>query len=165
MVTIEQATTEDASQIADPAKVIWWAHFPAIISKEQVEYMLSRWYTAEAIAQDMESGHVTYLKLLKDGQLIAFASCGPSGTDGEMQLHRLYVHPRLQRRGYGSSMIRHVEKEAAQGGHQILLIKVNKNNTGAISSYKKNGFAVRRSAKVDIGGGFSLDDYHMTKAL
>jgi ribosomal protein S18 acetylase RimI-like enzyme len=165
MIIIEQATTEDVSQIAALAKVVWWAHFPGIISKEQVEYMLARWYTEEAIAQDMESGRVKYLKLLVDGQLIAFASYGPGGVANEMQLHRLYVHPHFQRRGYGSAMIRHVEERANQAGCRTLLLTVNKNNKGAISNYHKNGYKIRRSTKVDIGGGFYMDDYHMTKKL
>jgi hypothetical protein len=42
---------------------------------------------------------------------------------------------------------------------------VNKNNASAIDAYLRNGFAVTEAARFDIGRGFIMDDYVMSKAL
>ena len=50
--------------------------------------------------------------------------------------------------------------------HQsTLALNVNKHNTGAIKAYRRNGFIIRRSTYTDIGEGFYMDDFLMSKTL
>jgi ribosomal protein S18 acetylase RimI-like enzyme len=42
---------------------------------------------------------------------------------------------------------------------------VNRNNAQAIAAYRRNGFDVAREVVVDIGGGFMMDDFVMSKDL
>ena len=89
MIRIEQATVEDLVEVANLAKLVWWNHFPGIISHEQIEYMLYKEYAHETMVGELESGSVSYVKLLNEEELIGFASYGPLGTTDELQLHRL----------------------------------------------------------------------------
>jgi diamine N-acetyltransferase len=82
-----------------------------------------------------------------------------------MKLYKLYVHPASQRKGYGSLLIKHVEEKARQRGFKVLLLTVNKGNHNAVAAYKKNGFTIRETAVVDIGGGYVMDDFIMAKSL
>ncbi len=58
-----------------------------------------------------------------------------------------------------------MEQAARARGCSRLYLQVNKNNTGSIAAYERNGFAVAKSVKVDIGGGYFMDDYVMDKNL
>ena len=80
-----------------------------------------------------------------------------------MKLDKLYVRDDLHGLGYGSLLMRHVEEQARNRGCTRLYLQVNKNNRRAIEAYLKNGFKVSEAAKFDIGGGFYMDDYVMSK--
>lgn len=162
---IEEVTAEYIAEIIRLAELIWWDHFPSIISNEQIKYMLSKGYTEDTITKELESGAIYWVRLLNDDELIGFASYGPIANGEEMQLHKLYIHPRFQRTGYGSTFLQYLQKEANKNGYKHLVLAVNKNNNKAISAYLKNGFAIRESRITDIGNGFYMDDYIMSTCL
>jgi len=156
-VTILPADPEHVEEIARLAGIVWRAHYPGIISHEQIEYMLAKMYDLEVLRQELANG-VAYLRALEGEQLLGFAAYGPAGK--EIKLYKLYVHPEHQGRGFGRSLMDRVEQ--ASGG-QTLVLTVNKRNEKAIRAYQKHGFVIRESVVVDIGGGFVMDDYVMEK--
>ena len=158
-MNILPAAPEHAGEIARLAAIVWRADYPGILSSEQIEYMLQKMYDPRVVRREMAEG-IRYIRLVDDVELLGFASYGPSGD--EVKLHKLYVHPDHQRRGFGSALLRHVES-ASHG--RTLMLTVNKRNEKAIGAYRKNGFAVRDSIVVDIGAGFVMDDYVMAKAV
>jgi ribosomal protein S18 acetylase RimI-like enzyme len=97
--------------------------------------------------------------------MAGFASYFLTGIAGEMKLDKLYVHPRLQRRGYGGMMIERACEVAYSRCCSRLVLAVNKNNRGAIAAYLKHGFSVGDAVVKDIGGGFIMDDYIMEKPV
>ena len=50
-------------------------------------------------------------------------------------------------------------------GANRLVLNVNKRNEKAIRAYRRNGFTIVESEKIDIGNGFVMDDYVMAKEL
>src|SRR5262245_26661399 len=98
-VTILLGAAEHAADIGRLAQIVWRADFPGILSSEQIEYMLVKMYDPRLLRREMAQG-IRYIRLLDEGELLAFASYGPSGD--EVKLHKLYVHPDHQRRGLGS---------------------------------------------------------------
>jgi hypothetical protein len=42
---------------------------------------------------------------------------------------------------------------------------VNRNNSSAADAYRRSGFTVSEAARFDIGNGFVMDDYVMSKPL
>ena len=46
-----------------------------------------------------------------------------------------------------------------------LSLRVNKNNHQALAAYQKYGFSRASDVIEDIGGGFVMDDYILTKTL
>ncbi|MFC1924501.1 GNAT family N-acetyltransferase [Chloroflexota bacterium] len=144
---------------------MWWNHYPGIISGEQIEYMLSRGYNDDTITRELKSGIVRWVTLLRDNKLIGFASYGPIDNTEEMQLYKLYIHPCFQREGYGTAFLQYLQKEASENGYKYLILTVNKKNVKAISAYSKNGFVIREPKITDIGNGFCMDDYIMSRYL
>ena len=100
-----------------------------------------------------------------DGRLAGFVSCLLTATPGEVKLDKLYVDPQRQRLGLGRRLVDHVVARALAAGCETLILAVNKHNTDAIAAYRKQGFAVRESVCVDIGGGFVMDDFIMARSL
>ena len=82
-----------------------------------------------------------------------------------MKLDKVYVHDRYRGKGYGSALLRHVEAQARSRGMETLYLQVNKGNTRSIAAYRRNGFEVIGTVKVDIGGGFWMDDYVLEKKV
>lgn len=155
----------DIPDLVRLARAIWYAHYPSIITTEQIEYMLEQRYGGDVIHEQLASGNAWWDKLLLDGDMVAFASSEPGERPKEMKLDKLYVRYDLRGRGYGGRLLRHVEQRARGLGYVRLYLQVNKNNRSAIDAYLRSGFAVSESAKFDIGGGFVMDDYIMSKAL
>jgi GNAT superfamily N-acetyltransferase len=164
-VKIIRATEEDLPAIARLAAVIWRACYPEIISHAQIEYMLARMYDLDTLREELRSLGIHYDLLLVENQPAGFASYGPTPEPKVMKLHKLYVVPERHGHGLGSLLLRHVEGEVRAAGAHRLILSVNKRNAQAINAYKRNGFAIVESVVTDIGGGFVMDDYVMTKEL
>lgn len=155
------AGPEHAAEIARVAGLVWRAHYPGIITMEQIEYMLGKMYDLDVLRREMTEG-ITYVRLLQDNLMCGFASYGP--CTGEMKLYKLYVHPEHQRCGLGTALLEHVESATRERGFPSLMLTVNKRNHQAIAAYRKHGFTIREAIVADIGGGFVMDDYVMAKA-
>src|SRR5688572_4583402 len=104
-VNILPANPEHVADIARLAEVVWRAHYPGIISHEQIDYMLRKMYDLDVLRREMAEG-ITYLRALEGDRLLGFASYGPAGE--EVKLHKLYVDPRHQRRAVGRGLLDHV---------------------------------------------------------
>ena len=50
---IKPARVEDLPAIRELAAIIWHAHYPGIISREQIDYMLARMYALETLRDEM----------------------------------------------------------------------------------------------------------------
>ncbi|HZP92178.1 MAG TPA: GNAT family N-acetyltransferase [Burkholderiales bacterium] len=155
----------DLAAVAALAREIWYRHYPGIITVRQIDYMLDQRYRPEVIRAQLASGNAWWVKLEVAGRLAGFAQYQLGEDPASMKIDKLYVHLRYRGSGFGSALIRHVEQAARARGCSRLYLQVNKNNTGSIAAYERNGFAVAKSVKVDIGGGYFMDDYVMDKNL
>lgn len=164
-VTIAPLMEADIPTLIALARDIWHQHYPSIISVEQIEYMLAQRYTPEVIRSQLRSGRAWWDKLLVDGEMVAFSACEQGEHEGELKLDKLYVRTDLQRSGYGSRLLRNAEQRARALGCRRLYLQVNRHNRGAIEAYLRNGFVISREAKFDIGHGFIMDDYVMSKDI
>lgn len=154
---------DEAEALAELAALIWRAHYPGIISPEQIEYMLAGRYRPPLIRQQLARGdHWDVARA--QGRLIAFAhSFHLEG--GGVKVDKLYVHPGWQRQGVGAALIGRIAARARAQGRSHLVLRVNRHNHTAIAAYRKYGFVVAREYLEEIGNGFVMDDYVMLKPL
>jgi len=164
MHSIILVTEPDLPAISELAAFIWRACYRDLISSGQIEYMLARMYSPEALRADLRSG-IRYDRLFVDGEFIGFSACGPTSSAATFKLHKLYLHPDHHGCGLGSRLLRHCEQEVRARGARRLVLAVNKRNAKAIAAYERNGFRISESIVTDIGSGFVMDDYVMTKEL
>lgn len=163
-IEIIPAGKEHLAGVQQIAHQIWFEHYPGIISKEQIRYMLERDYSIESLSHDLENG-TSIDRLIVDDELQGFAAYGPCDETSDCKLHKLYVSKSFHGLGLGSMLLAHVEKQCAHRGARRLILSVNKRNEKAIHAYDRNGYTRLESVVVDIGQGFVMDDYIMGKTL
>ena len=142
---------------------VWRAHYPGIISPEQIEYMLEQRYRPVLVRQFIARGDL-WLAARATGALVGFAHGHPQ-AEGDYKLDKLYVDLDWQRHGIGGALIRALAERTASQGYSRLVLRVNRQNQQAIDAYLKHGFTVQTIYLEDIGGGHYMDDYIMTKEL
>jgi len=160
----EMATISDIPVLQDLAYRIWHAHYPGIITAEQIDYMLAEGYSTDRIASEITEQGITWLKIIDNKEIIGFAAFGPY-DEQTVKLHKLYLDVACHGRGIGSAALAEVERRAKACGAATILLNVNKYNHKAIASYQRNGYQVAESVVNAIGNGFVMDDYVMKKTL
>lgn len=164
MFTLQPATPADIPVLRDLAHRIWHAHYPGIISREQIDYMLARMYDAEVIRDEMNRG-VAWSLARHAGEPAGFSACGFDAATRRMKLHKLYLLPALHGQGFGRQMLDHIKGRSTAMGAREIHLQVNKQNTRALRAYERAGFRVREAVVADIGGGFVMDDFILALEL
>jgi GNAT superfamily N-acetyltransferase len=146
------------------AHQIWPEVYPSIISMEQIRHMLDQFYSLGRLQADMAAG-ARYALIREDGQNVGYVSWQPEGSAGRAFLGKLYLLPDRRGRGVGAYALEWTEQQARDAGFTSLSLRVNKNNRAAIRAYLRAGFGFESDLCTEIGNGFVMDDYVMSKAL
>lgn len=161
LIQTKTATTNrDFAVIESLAKQIWSSHYTPIIGVSQVEYMLDKFQSQSAIADDIANGYV--YTLVSSGE----AECGYSAIklDQGVFLSKFYVLETHRGQGLGKALLNNILDFAKQHNQQRIWLTCNKNNP-SLSVYKKMNFTIVDKIVTDIGGGYVMDDYVLEKAL
>ncbi|EUJ47811.1 GNAT family N-acetyltransferase [Paenilisteria rocourtiae] len=150
---------EDSQHISELAHYIWHEHYPSIITKEQIDYMLKKFQSADTIYSEIENG-TTYLMAYKSTTFVGYAAFYQKGA--ELFLSKLYINPAYHKQGIGKQLFAEIIQFAQNNNLPSIRLFVNKYNTNSIEAYKKMGFSVEKALITDVGGGFIMDDYTMT---
>jgi len=156
------ATNEHIMAVASLAREIWTEHYTPLIGTAQVEYMLARFQSPQAIQEQLNSGVLYYL-IGKDGAYAGYLAVQPKGRD--LFLSKIYVRSSLRRRGIGRMTLQLAELLARDRGLEKITLTVNRNNTDSIRMYERCGFRNAGTVVQDIGSGFVMDDYIIEKTL
>lgn len=159
---IKVSTAQQLSLTEALAKGIWTHHYTPIIGQAQVEYMLSKFQTYEAIREQIAGGYEYYL-IYKDKTAVGYFSI--LAESPSLFLSKIYVKMEFRGHGIGKKAMEFIEKQARQKGLTAIRLTVNKHNRSSIEAYLKMGFKKIRELVIDIGGGFVMDDYEMVRSL
>ncbi|WP_338086520.1 GNAT family N-acetyltransferase [Negativibacillus massiliensis] len=160
-IKLQQVTDkEQICQVAQLADEIWHEHYQNILSPEQIDYMVERYQSVQAITEQLEQGY-HYLLALEDGQPCGF--CGYHRETDRMFLSKIYIRKDFRRRGIASAFLKQVTEESQ--GLAAIYLTVNKHNAGSIAAYQHFGFETIDSVVTDIGHGYVMDDFIMQKSL
>ena len=151
---------KDIAIVADLADEIWREHYIPIIGQAQVDYMLDKFQSAEAIEQQIEKG-VNYYLIVNEDVPIGYLSYYLK--EDTLFLSKIYVGSSVRGKGFGRIAMSFLVDEAQRNELKSISLTVNKNNSRSIEAYKKMGFKVVKPLVMDIGSGFVMDDYFMEK--
>lgn len=158
MIKITPATVPDIPAIRLLAEDIWFPTYQPILSPGQVKYMFSKFYSAEALSDQMEQGGHSFLLAYYNDTPSGFASYSLI-DNSTVKLHKLYILPGLQGKGIGAALTDSVAGAARTKGADKLILYVNKYNYPAQRFYEKKGLRIIREEVNDIGEGYVMDDF------
>lgn len=163
-LSLRPASEADIPVLRELADRIWRESYAAMLTPEQMDYMLAWMYAPETIAREMAEGVIWELALLGD-DAIGFHSCTHEPGEQRLKLNKLYILPERQGNGLGQVVLGRVHELAESLGAAEVWLQVNKRNPRAIAAYERAGYRIARSAVFDIGGGFVMDDFVMTRPV
>jgi GNAT superfamily N-acetyltransferase len=163
-MTISVATESQLGIVQNLAKAIWPDAYGAILSQEQLDYMMKMMYSNESLSSQLRNNNVFLLAELNE-VIIGFASYELNYQNSSFtKIHKLYVLPEIQGKGVGKELIYYIQNIAKNQANKGLILNVNKYNK-AKDFYKYNGFEIADSVVVDIGNDYVMDDYIMKKSI
>ena len=163
MTKINIANSEvDFNTITKLASTIWKEHYTPIIGIEQVDYMLDKFQSVNAIKKQIEEGAEYYLISHEESQ-VGYISV--SQKKNSLFLSKIYILSSIRGKGVGKKAMQFIEDLAIEKQCNTVSLTVNKNNTNSIKAYEKMGFVKVKEIVIDIGNGFVMDDFKMEKSL
>ena len=158
-VQLIKAKTEDIPLIAKLANTIWHQHYPAIISMEQINYMLHLMYSDESLKEQMTKKQHDFYLIQQNALIIGFIAVSKiDAVERCYFLHKFYLYQTLA--GKGTGTLAHNELIKLLNPSQISLT-VNRQNYKSINFYFKNGFKIESVEDFDIGNGYVMNDFVM----
>lgn len=155
--SIEQINT--LCVIADE---IWREHYIPIIGKEQVDYMLDKFQSPEAITEQINKGYLYYFFAINEENI---GYTGVNSEESALFLSKFYLLKEHRGKGYAHQVINYLCDFCRQKGLEKIYLMVNRHNSSTISAYEKLGFVKIREQKVALEAGFVVDDFVMEKQV
>jgi GNAT superfamily N-acetyltransferase len=162
---VSVAELNDLPLIRQLAYDIWPNTFAAILSSEQIDYMLDMMYSENAVRHQMNALNHIFLLAVEKGKAVGYISYelnykGQTKT----KIHKIYLLPETQGKGYGAKLMKRVIKIAQESNQSSLTLNVNKYNK-ALNFYHKLGFETIGNEDIDIGNGFLMEDAILEKHI
>jgi len=155
--------TVQMAEVARLASLIWRECYAGIVSSEQIDFMLKNFQSERAIAEQIQRGY-RYFQLSRGMEILGYFAIQPQ-AEGRLFLSKIYLRAEERGKGHGRKMMTFIEGWAEREGYSEVTLTVNKQNNRAIRAYESMGFRIAESIIQDIGEGFVMDDYRMTKRL
>ena len=163
-ITFEQVITKEQIKVlADTANVVWHDAFKEILTLEQIEYMIKKFQSFQALSQAINDNGYKYYLIKTDNNVAGYT--GLHEENGKMFLSKLYILKEYRGEQISSKTFDFIENLAKGKNLKSVWLTVNRNNKHAIAVYKHKGFILIREQVADIGNGFVMDDFVFEKVL
>ena len=162
MEIIPAHSDEQLKAIEVIAQEIWSEHYMSIIGKDQIDYMLAKFQSFEVMKRQIAEGF-EYYSIITPESLVGYI--GFNFDEDHLFLSKLYLHKSVRGKGFGRLAMFFIQNKAKAQNKSSIRLTVNKYNKLGINSYKALGFKRLKSVVMDIGNGFVMDDYVLSKTL
>jgi GNAT superfamily N-acetyltransferase len=164
--TIEFLPVTSEAEIATVAALaaeIWSEYYVPLIGQAQVDYMVAKFQSVEAMQEQIRSGY-EYFLMQHGNEPVGYLAVQVQPAQDSLFISKLYLHHNARGSGTGRVAMAFIEQLARQQGVGRLWLTVNKGNS-ATRAYERLGFRVAEAIVMDIGNGFVMDDFRMEKSL
>lgn len=144
-------------EVADCANEIWHEYFPFLLTEDQINYMVKKFQSFEAMEDQTKHDHYKYYQVLKDQKMIGYI--GLKFEPDRLFLSKLYLKKEARGNHYASEMLDFIFEEAKKQCYTSVYLTCNKHNTNSLAVYDKKGFVKIDEDVTDIGNGYVMDDY------
>ena len=157
MVLNKVKNIEDINTLAKLADIVWHEFFPCILTSEQIDYMVSKFQSFDALKEQVENGYEYYI--VNDGENIGYIGFKKEPT--KLFISKIYLLAGGRGKGYTKKIFKFLSEVVKNNNLDGMYLTVNKYNSHAIDVYKHYGFEIIDAVVTDIGNGFVMDDYIM----
>lgn len=157
-----KATVENIPLIQELARRSWEKAYAEILSKDQMEYMLSEMYSKAEIETQLQNPNYHYYLILdeENNSYDGFIGYELNYEVKTTKLHRIYLIPESKGKGLGKKALQFLNEKVSENENERIILNVNKHNA-ARNFYESQGYTVYDEGVFDIGNGFVMDDYLM----
>jgi GNAT superfamily N-acetyltransferase len=166
-VRIRDATLADIPNIQSIARRTWPSAYGEILSWSQIEYMLDKMYSTDALSEQMGPTRHWFGIAELEGVPVGFVSFQHDYVEGGVtKIHKLYVLPEAQGKQVGYDLVLFVQLGTASvvPRQEAITLNVNKFNRARVF-YERVGFKIVGEEDIDIGSGFLMEDFIMRLPL
>ncbi|WP_172196835.1 GNAT family N-acetyltransferase [Saccharibacillus qingshengii] len=163
LIMSQVQTEREMEETAVLAARIWHEYYLFLISKEQIEYMIEKFQSVTAIADQINRQGYTYFLMRNEEAVVGYLAV--KEEEGSLFLSKFYIAREYRGRGYASRASEFLERLCEERGLSHIWLTVNRDNRDSIAVYEKKGFRTVREQVADIGNGFVMDDYVMEKEI
>lgn len=156
-IQLQKAKSQDIPLITSLAHKIWKAYYPAIISHEQIDYMLDKFYSTLSLDAQMNDGQDFYL-INSNSISVGYLSVAQQDL-GDYFLNKFYIDPNEHRKNIGESSFLLLLDLLPD--LKTMRLTVNRSNFKSINFYFKLGFIIEEVKDFDIGNNYFMNDFIM----
>ena len=148
----------DVRRLAKVARIVWREANVSFCTPEQVEYMIERYQSFEAISGQLMHGYRYFL--IEEGDVImGYFGVQPQGE--RLFLSKFYILKEYRGRKLFSLGLQYMIDLCKENSLESIYLTVNRNNTHAYKVYLAKNFKVIAEEDNPIGEGFEMNDYIM----
>ena len=165
MLEIQKNTDDNFTSIIAIAHEVWPVAYGAILSPEQLEYMMKMMYSVSSLQLQAGTKKHRFIVAKREDDIVGFASYEFNfSKKPKTKIHKIYVLTTEQGKGIGVKLMDFITNEAKKTHQKTLILNVNKNNK-AVRFYESLGFSISFEEIIAIGNGYVMDDYVMEKPI
>ena len=150
-------TDEQIKDLCELAKEIWNEYSICFINQDQIDYMLEKFQSEQAVRGQINFQKYRYYFLENDGENFGYFAVQQKKE--ELFLSKLYINKDYRGKGFGRKAFLTVVEVAKELELPKITLTVNMYNFVAICVYEKLGFERVGEVETDIGNGYVMDDY------
>jgi len=159
------AAPDEWKIIQSIAHATWPVAYGHLLPPAQLEYMLDVIYNEQSIRKQMKKGQ-PFILACHANEPLGFASIEKQyKSPTSLMIHKLYVLPEFHGKGIGKAFVDYIAGLATQTGHDAVILKVFFKNQDALRFYQLQGFRSIGEEETDVGNGYKVLDYIMTKKI
>lgn len=152
-------TEQQIKELCALAKEIWNEYSICFIDQPQIDYMLEKFQSEQAVFMQINGQRYQYYFLEEDGENFGYFAVQPQKSNSTLFLSKFYIKKSHRGKGFGRKAFEVIYNLAKEFELAKIKLTVNKYNLPSVYVYEKLGFTRVSDEITDIGGGYVMDDY------
>ena len=151
-------TDEQIEELCSLAKEIWNEYSICFINQDQIDYMLDKFQSIQAVKGQINFQKYQYFFLEEDGENFGYFAV--QHQNDNLFLSKIYIKKDFRGKGYARKAFQTaIVPLALELELPKIKLTVNKYNFPSIMVYEKLGFERVGETETDIGNNYIMDDY------
>lgn len=156
-------TMKQAKELAEVAEKIYYDYYVGLIGKENVEYMLKEYQSANSVIDQIKSRQHNYYAIYYDGTFCGYFDIMFEGR--RVILDKIYVSKEYRCRGIARYVVAHIEQLIKPLGINRIIVDILIENQAACLAYEHLGFVKLKVGVMTLGNNFKTEYAEMEKKV